>query len=53
MTYSSHEWAVEFEDEFEAEFDEFADPVRTELLARATVVAQFSGRRWGDPMSIL
>ncbi len=34
-------WDVEFEDEFESEFDGFADPVKTELLARAKVLAQF------------
>ncbi len=33
-------WAVEFADEFEAQFDEFADPVQTELLVRAKVLAQ-------------
>lgn len=32
---------MEFEDEFEAEFDVFTDPVKTELLARAKVLAQF------------
>lgn len=41
-------WAVEFEDEFEAEFDEFTDPVKTELLARAKVLAQF-GPALGRP----
>jgi len=30
-------WDVEFEDEFETEFDGFTDPVKTELLARANV----------------
>ncbi|MEX2260223.1 MAG: type II toxin-antitoxin system RelE/ParE family toxin [Woeseia sp.] len=39
---------MEFEDEFETEFDEFADPVKTELLARAKVVAQF-GPTLGRP----
>lgn len=34
-------WAVEFEDEFEAEFDEWSDLVKVELLARAKVLAQF------------
>ena len=41
-------WAVEFDDEFEAEFDEFTDPVKTELLARAKVLAQF-GPTLGRP----
>lgn len=41
-------WAVEFEDEFETEYDEFADPVKTELLARAKVLAQF-GPTLGRP----
>ena len=41
-------WAVEFDDEFEAEFDEFTDPVKTELLARAKVLAQF-GPMLGRP----
>ncbi|MDZ7768587.1 MAG: type II toxin-antitoxin system RelE/ParE family toxin [Woeseiaceae bacterium] len=39
---------MEFEDEFETEFDEFADPVKTELLARAKVLAQF-GPTLGRP----
>ncbi|MEX2259729.1 MAG: type II toxin-antitoxin system RelE/ParE family toxin [Woeseia sp.] len=39
---------MEFEGEFETEFDEFADPVKTELLARAKVVAQF-GPTLGRP----
>ena len=39
---------MEFEDEFEAEFDEFTDPVKTELLARAKVLAQF-GPTLGRP----
>ena len=34
-------WAVEFEDEFEAEFDEFVAPIKTELLTWAQVLAQF------------
>ncbi len=41
-------WEVEFEGEFEAEFDEFTDPVKTELLARAKVLAQF-GPMLGRP----
>ena len=41
-------WTVEFEDEFEAEFDEFTDPVKMELLARARVLAQF-GPTLGRP----
>lgn len=41
-------WAVEFEDEFEVEFDEFTEPVKTELLARAKVLAQF-GPTLGRP----
>jgi hypothetical protein len=41
-------WDVEFEDEFEAEFDDFTDPVKTELLARAKVLAQF-GPMLGRP----
>jgi hypothetical protein len=41
-------WDVEFEDEFETEFDGFTDPVITELLARANVLAQF-GPMLGRP----
>ena len=41
-------WAVEFHDEFEAEFDELTDPVKSELLARAKVLAQF-GPMLGRP----
>ena len=41
-------WAVEFDDEFEAEFDELTDPVKSELLARAKVLAQF-GPMLGRP----
>jgi len=41
-------WDVEFEDEFETEFVGFTDPVKTELLARANVLAQF-GPMLGRP----
>ena len=41
-------WAVEFADAFEVEFDEFTDPVKTELLARSRVIAQF-GPMLGRP----
>jgi len=41
-------WDVELDDEFEIEFDEFTDPVKTELLARARVLAQF-GPALGRP----
>lgn len=41
-------WAVEFDDEFECEFDEFTVPVKTELLARAKVLEQF-GPMLGRP----
>lgn len=41
-------WDVEFEDEFDTEFDDFTDPVKTELLARAKVLAQF-GPMLGRP----
>ena len=41
-------WNVEFEDEFDAEFDEYSDVVKTELLARAKVLGQF-GPMLGRP----
>lgn len=41
-------WAVEFADDFEVEFDEFTDPVKTELLARLRILAQF-GPMLGRP----
>ena len=41
-------WDVEFEDEFESEFDGFTDTVKTELLARAKVIAKF-GPMLGRP----
>ena len=47
-------WDVEFDDQFEAEFDQFTDPVKTELLARARVLAQFGpalGRPNADTLS--
>jgi len=47
-------WDVEFDDEFETEFDQFTDPVKTELLARARVLAQFGpalGRPHVDTLS--
>jgi hypothetical protein len=44
-------WAVEFEDEFEAEFDEWSDPVKVELLARAKC-SHSSAQGWEDRMSI-
>lgn len=48
IRYFANDLTVEFDDEFEAEFDEFTDPVRTELLARAKVLAQF-GPMLGRP----
>ncbi len=41
-------WSVEFDDEFESEFDEWSDPVKVELLARAKVLEQF-GPALGRP----
>lgn len=41
-------WPVEFDDEFKSEFDEFADAVKIELLARAHVLERF-GPSLGRP----
>lgn len=41
-------WSVEFDGEFESEFDEWSDPVKVELLARAKVLEQF-GPALGRP----
>ena len=41
-------WSVEFDDEFESDFDEWPGPVKVELLARAKVLEQF-GPALGRP----
>lgn len=46
--FSRVAWTVEFHDEFEAEFDEWTDPVKVELLARALVLERF-GPSLGRP----
>ena len=41
------EWVVEIGDEFEPEFYELDEAVRTEILAHARLLQQF-GRNWAD-----
>ncbi len=47
-------WTVQFDDEFEVEFDEFSESVQIELLARAKILEQFGpmlGRPTVDTLS--